>query len=78
MCRQFELVGLLVEGRLFDPGLFLQGWGPTVLRCWQACEALVQHRRAHHGDAMLWRHFQALSELALARRRVSLSDAGGS
>lgn len=64
VCRQFELVGTLVAGRLFEPGLFLQSWQRTIVRCWGACEAVVQERRLRHGDAALWRHFELLAGMA--------------
>jgi hypothetical protein len=66
VCRQFELVGLLVAGKLFDPGLFLQGWQNTVHRCWSACQGVVLERRARQGDPTLWRHFESLGKLAAA------------
>jgi len=62
--RQFELVGVLVAGRLFDPNLFLRGWHHTVQRCWLACEELVDARRLQHGDPGFWRHFEELGALA--------------
>ena len=64
VCRQFELVGLLVAGRLFDPALFLESWRPTVHRCWLACQGVVAERR--RADPGLWRHFEALDALACA------------
>lgn len=64
--RQFELVGLLIEGRLFDPGLFLRSWHRTICRCWAACEELVADRRAKQGDPGFWRHFEELHSLARA------------
>ena len=64
VCRQFELVGLLVAGKLFDPGLFLQGWHHTIQRCWAACQGMVQERRQGQGDPALWRHFETLDTLA--------------
>ena len=45
VARQFELVGLLIEGRLFDPNLFLRSWHHTVAWCWQACVPMVEHQR---------------------------------
>jgi hypothetical protein len=67
VCRQFDLVGTLVAGRLFEPGLFLQSWQRTIVRCWAACQGVVQERRARHGDGALWQHFEALEGLAQAR-----------
>ena len=64
VCRQFELVGTLVAGQLFEPGLFLQSWQRTIVRCWAACQGVVQERRARHGDATLWQHFESLEGLA--------------
>jgi hypothetical protein len=64
VCRQFELVGLLVAGSLFDPGLFLQSWQNTVHRCWSACQQVVHERRARQDDPGLWRHFESLAGMA--------------
>ena len=63
VCRQFELVGLLVAGKLFDPGLFLQSWQNTVHRCWTACQGVVRERRLRQDDPTLWRHFESLNML---------------
>jgi hypothetical protein len=60
-------VGTLVAGRLFEPGLFLRSWQRTIVRCWAACQGVVQERRARHGDGALWQHFEALEGLAQAR-----------
>lgn len=65
VCRQFELVGLLVAGGLFDPGLFLQSWHRTIHRCWAACHEVVADRRQRQGDARLWAHFESLDALAI-------------
>ena len=64
VCRQFELVGLLVVGQLFNPDLFLQSWRPTIHRCWLACQGVLADRR--RVDPGLWRHFEALDALACA------------
>ena len=66
VCRQFELVGTLVAGGLFEPALFLQSWRRTIVRCWAASQGVVQERRARHGDATLWQHFESLERLARA------------
>ena len=66
VCRQFELVGLLVEGRLFDPDLFLRGWQRTITRCWVACQGVVSDLRLRQQDPGLWLHFEALDALAKA------------
>ena len=66
VCRQFELVGALVAGKLFEPGLFLQSWRRTIQRCWSACQGVVQERRRRHGDAALWQRFELLDGLAQA------------
>ncbi len=42
--RQFDLVALLIEGRMFDPNLFLRSWQHDIVLCWQACEAQVQRQ----------------------------------
>ncbi len=62
--RQFELVGLLIGGRLFDPGLFLRSWYRTVEKCWAACEEMVVDRRQRQNDPGLWSHFEELDALA--------------
>ncbi len=62
--RQFELVGLLIEGRLFDPNLFLRGWHQPVVRCWQACDAMVAHQRGPMQEPGFCRHFEELQALA--------------
>ena len=71
VCRQFELVGLLVEGRLFDPDLFLRSWQRTITRCWAACQEVVAERRLRQQDPGLWRHFEALDALAKTRLRTN-------
>ena len=62
--RQFELVGLLIEGRLFDPDLFLRNWHRTVQKCWAACEAMVAERRVRQGDPGFWQRFEEINALA--------------
>lgn len=62
--RQFELVALLIEGRLFDPNLFLRSWQHDITLCWQACEALVQEQRAQLQNPAYGRHFEELYRLA--------------
>ena len=69
--RQFELVGLLVEGKLFDPHLFLRSWQPTVQKCWAACEAMVADRRQRQQDPGFWRHFENLNALAVGAKSGS-------
>jgi hypothetical protein len=64
VCRQFELVGLLIEGRLFDPALFLRSWHHGVVRCWQACEPMVRHQRQQLEEPGFCRHFEELQVLA--------------
>lgn len=64
VCRQFELVGQLIEGRLFDPDLFLRSWHHNIVRCWQACEPMVLHRRAQLEEPGFGRHFEELQVLA--------------
>lgn len=64
VARQFELVGLLVEGRLFDPDLFLRSWHGTVQKCWAACAELAIERRSRQQDPALWRRFEELNALA--------------
>lgn len=61
---QFELVGLLVEGRLFDPDLFLRSWYRTVEKCWSACEAMVRDHRIQEKEPDFWQHFEQLHALA--------------
>jgi hypothetical protein len=74
--RQFELVGLLIEGRLFDPDLFLRSWHHMVVQCWQACAALVTYQRVELQDNGYCRHFEELQVLARARRPVVASQLG--
>lgn len=62
--RQFELVGLLIEGRLFDPALFLRNWHHSITRCWQACAPLVQHQRSTLQEPGFGRYFEELQVLA--------------
>jgi len=62
--RQFELVGLLIEGRLFDPALFLRSWHHSIARCWQACEPLVRHQRSTQQEPGFGRYFEELQVLA--------------
>lgn len=62
--RQFELVGQLIEGKLFDPNLFLRSWCRTIEKCWVACEAMVIDRRTRQNDPGFWRHFEELNALA--------------
>jgi len=64
VCRQFELVGQLIEGRLFDPELFLRSWNYNIVRCWRACEPMVLHRRAQLEEPGFGRHFEELQVLA--------------
>jgi hypothetical protein len=64
VCRQFELVGQLIEGRLFDPDLFLRSWHHNIVRCWQACEPMVQHQRVQLEEPGFGRHFEELQVLA--------------
>lgn len=62
--RQFELVGLLIEGRLFDPHLFLRSWQHDITLCWQACETAVVEQRAQFQNPSYGRHFEELCRLA--------------
>ena len=70
VCRQFELVGLLVAGRLFEPTLFLEGWRATVHRCWLASQGVVADRRRE--DPGLWRHFELLDGLACGKGSANI------
>lgn len=67
VCRQFELVGQLIEGRLFDPDLFLRSWHHAIVRCWLACEPMVQYQRGHLEEPGFGRHFEELHMLARER-----------
>ncbi len=62
--RQFELVGLLIEGRLFDPNLFLRSWQHDINGCWQASEAMVAEQRLQFHNPSYGRHFEELHALA--------------
>ncbi len=70
VCRQFDLVGLLIEGRLFDPNLFLRSWHHATVQCWQACDALVAHQRGPMQEPGFCRHFEELQALASHTRSV--------
>ena len=70
VARQFELVGVLIEGRLFDANLFLRSWHQAVVAGWEACEPWIRHHRAHAGDDGFMRHFEELCALARACRPV--------
>lgn len=70
VARQFDLVGLLIEGRLFDPNLFLRNWHHAIVRCWQACDALVAHQRGPMQEPGFCRHFEELQALASGCRPV--------
>ncbi len=65
--RQFELVGLLIEGRLFEPGLFLRSWRHDIILCWQACETAVAEQRTQFQNPGYGRHFEELHALAQTR-----------
>lgn len=62
--RQFDLVALLIESRLFDPNLFLRSWQHDITLCWQACEALVLAQRLQFENPAYGRHFEELYRLA--------------
>ncbi len=62
--RQFDLVGLLIEGRLFDPNLFLRSWQHDLTLCWQACEPAVLAQRVQLQNPAYGRHFEELYQLA--------------
>lgn len=64
--RQFELVGLLIEGRLFDPNLFLRSWQHDITWCWKACEAMVAEQRMQFQNPGYGRHFEELHALGKA------------
>ncbi len=64
VCRQFELVGQLIDGRLFDPDLFLRSWHHNIVRCWQACEPMVRYQRGPLEEPGFARHFEELQVLA--------------
>ena len=64
VARQFDLVGQLVDGKLFDPALFLRNWHPTVEKCWAACEEMVVEHRLRRSDATYCRCFEELNSLA--------------
>ncbi len=64
VARQFDLVGQLVDGQLFDPTLFLRNWRRTVEQCWAACEEMVVEHRLRRSDATYCRCFEELNTLA--------------
>ncbi len=70
VARQFDLVGVLIEGRLFDANLFLRSWHQAVVTGWEACEPWVRHHRVQSGDNGFMRHFEELCALARACRPV--------
>ena len=71
--RQFELVGLLIEGRLFDPNLFLRSWQHDITLCWQACESAVLEQRVQFQNPAYGRHFEELHHLASTCRQADVS-----
>jgi len=71
--RQFELVGLLIEGQLFDPNLFLRNWQHDIILCWQACDAAVVEQRAQFQNPSYGRHFEELHRLASTCRQADVS-----
>ncbi len=62
--RQFELVGLLFEGRLFAPNLFLRSWQHDITWCWQVCEARVAEQRLQFENPGYGWYFEQLHALA--------------
>ena len=68
--RQFELVGLLIEARLFNPNLFLRSWHHTVTWCWQACAPMVEYQRTQLLQPGYGRCFEELDALARACKPV--------
>ena len=72
--RQFDLVGQLVEGKLFDPTLFLRNWHPTVEKCWAACEAMVAGQRERRNEPAFCQRFEALNALARACRLAAAPE----
>lgn len=74
--RQFDLVALLIEGRLFDPNLFLRSWQHDIRWCWQACEALVLAQRAQFQNPAYARHFEELHRLAQGCRTTVRQQLG--
>lgn len=76
VARQFELVGRLIEGRLFDPNLFLRSWHHTVAWCWQACEPMILHQRMQQEQPGFGRCFEELDVLARACKPVVAGQLG--
>ncbi len=74
--RQFELVGVLIEGRLFDPNLFLRSWHHTVAWCWQTCQPMVAHQRTQLQQPGFGRSFEELDALARACKPVVAGQLG--
>lgn len=72
VARQFDLVGQLVDGKLFDPTLFLRNWHPTVEKCWVACEEMVEKRRRN--DPTYCRCFEEINKLAKASRLATAPE----
>ena len=72
--RQFELVGLLIEGRLFEPRLFLRSWQHDIILCWQACETAVVEQRVQFQHPQYGRRFEELHRLAAACRQSEVSQ----
>jgi hypothetical protein len=74
--RQFELVALLIEGRLFDPNLFLRSWQHDITLCWQATHALVVEHRSRFQNPAYGRHFEELYRLAQGCRATVRQQLG--
>ena len=74
VARQFELVGVLIEGRLFDPNLFLRSWHHTVAWCWQACVPMVEHQRTQLQQPGFGRFFEELEALARLCKPVVVAE----
>ncbi|MBC7699806.1 hypothetical protein [Aquabacterium sp.] len=72
VCRSFTFVGTLLRGGAVAPKLFLDNWGPTVIRCWALTEPLVRERRVRENNPLLWTHYDAMREAALANMNMSV------
>lgn len=60
VCSSYGTAGVLVKHKLIQKSL-LEGYGPSLKKCFGACKPLIENRRKVHG-AKYWNNFDWLCE----------------
>jgi hypothetical protein len=63
VCSTYDVVAIVIREDFVAAKPIIENWGPSIKRCYRACEELIQDRRSKNGSEY-WDDFEWLYEQA--------------